>query len=191
MWAKMIKTIALVILALLVMNMQPPFQPYEWHQYLPNLDHKLTNSPVGDMWVSIKHTTQKYGQSIFGFLVSKKILVLSLDLNQCTINISGQNYYLAMIPCDEQTSKNIANYFSVHTINGKYIYFKQAPDVNDYRQLYNLGDDVKVGYFWVNEPNFDEPANGNINYDIIKTYKITPKLLDTDDLGKKILGVAQ
>jgi len=74
MWAKMIKTIALVILALLVMNMQPPFQPYEWHQYLPNLDRKLTNSPVGDMWVSIKHTTQNMDNQYSVFLYQKRYL---------------------------------------------------------------------------------------------------------------------
>lgn len=184
---RVIRTIILVILAFCVLWIQPPFYAQEYKDYLPNLDSKLTNSPVGTYYETAKEYLYKYAGKFIISLTYRKVLVLNPTVDEhCVVYINTKPYYLAPIECTKEVQSVIETTFN--NIGAKYIYFKQAPGSDEYKRHFNLDDGVKIGYFWDSMPDMTKLHEHSINLQIIlntKT-KATAAEVPADTLWKKM-----
>jgi len=179
---KAIKTVILVILAFCVLWMQPPFQPEEYETYLPNLDHKLTTSPIGRYYNTLK---SYLSNTLLTPFVYDKFLVMNPIVDEhCIVHIAAAQYYMAPIKCDNKSLAIIEKTISSYV--GKTVYFKQAPGLENYRNSLDLPTEVKIGYFWSDKPDSMNLAKNSINLYVAHNKGISIIVIPEDTLWEEI-----
>jgi len=183
---RVIRTVILVVLAFCVLWIQPPFYAQEYKDYLPNLDSKLTNSPVGTYYETAKEYLYKYAGKFIISLTYRKVLVLNPTVDEhCVVYINTKPYYLVPIECTENVRNALESAFN--NVSAKYVYFKQAPASDEYRYYFGLDDSVKTGYFWNNTPNMTKLYENNINLQVLTNAKAKRVQIPNDTMWDRIL----
>lgn len=183
---RVIRTVILVVLAFCILWMQPAFYAGEYKDYLPNLDSKLTDSPIGTYYTSAKEYFYKYAGRFLVSLTYRKVLVLTPMVDEnCVVYINAKPYYLAPIECNDKVRNTLESTF--RDIGSKYIYFKQAPKAEEYSHYFGLDDAVKIGYFWSDMPDITKLYENNINLQILASTNAKIVQIEGDTLWKEIL----